>query len=643
MVWRQSCVLATVCWLLAWCSTRSPAAQTLTFRQGIGDYTGAVDTHIRDDQPTVNFGATTSVRVDGQSPVSHGLLRFDGIFGSAAGQIPADAQIVSATLTLRTIDPGDTVEFHRMLTDWSDVNTWNFFTDGLSADGVEMLSDVDAVFTPELPIPRVDAIDVTASVQAWSDGMPNHGWGIIPTGPDGWLFQSSESTVISNRPLLTVTYEHKSCSAQLFRQPTNTVAVECSSVTFTVQATGCRLQYQWYKDGFLIQDATNSTYTIPRVRISDQGTYTVIVYNELGTVTSQGATLTVSLDVVPPRVLCAYSTNDPLSVIVQFSRPVTNAADPFNYEIAPASGGSQLLIASTTSSGNSGDRIVLRLNPNTPMQLETSYRLRAENISDECGNMIDPNATTPIARFPSSLLQISSLQLWRFNDQGIDLGSTWMLPDYDDSAWPSGASVFEAQRTPRSVVNGQLVRTHTSLTNVGGAGIPTHYFRRHFQFAGDPAGVALALRPFIDDGAIFYLNGFEVFRLGMPPPPTSYGTLANRTVATANFEGPFIFCVPQLRQGDNVFAAEVHQAGLASPDLTFAVAADLLLPTAPPRLEITLSPDMTEATVSWNRGWRLETSNDLADPSGWQEIQNAISPYGPVPVSGTRFFRLREP
>ena len=114
-------------------------------------------------------------------------------------------------------------------------------------------------------------------------------------------------------------------------------------------------------------------------------------------------------------------------------------------------------------------------------------------------------------------------------------------------------------------------------------------------------------------------------------------------MATANFEGPFIFCVPQLRQGDNVLAVEVHQASLASPDLTFAAQADLLLPTPLARLRISVSGDRSQATVTWDGGGRLETSDNLGDPNAWQEIQNATSPYGPFPVNGARFFRVQKP
>jgi hypothetical protein len=324
--------------------------------------------------------------------------------------------------------------------------------------------------------------------------------------------------------------------------------------------------------------------------------------------------------------------------------PVTNAAESFNYEVSPLSGSNSLQVLTAEYIGGSNDTVRLTLNANTPMAADTAYHLRVENVFDECaGNAIDPNAVTPIVRFASPILRISSGYPWRFNDQGIDLGTSWTLPNYTDSGWPLGAPVFDAHRVPRTTVSGQPIGTHTAVSNAAGSQVPAHYFRTHFQFAGNLFGAALSLRPFIDDGAIFYLNGAEIFRLGMPSGAASYNTLANRAVSTANFEGPFIFCVPQLRQGDNVLAVEVHQASLASPDLTFAAQADLLLPTPLARLRISVSGDRRQATVTWDGGGRLETSDNLRDPNAWQEIQNATSPYGPFTVNGTRFFRVQKP
>jgi hypothetical protein len=44
---------------------------------------------------------------------------------------------------------------------------------------------------------------VTAAVQAWLDGAPNHGWALFPDGPNNWVFYSREGAV---PPQLIVTY-----------------------------------------------------------------------------------------------------------------------------------------------------------------------------------------------------------------------------------------------------------------------------------------------------------------------------------------------------------------------------------------------------------------------------------------------------
>src|SRR5262249_44057031 len=50
------------------------------------------------------------------------------------------------------------------------------------------------------------AINVTADMQAWSNGEANHGWAILPwlNGTNGWEFDSSEDTAFGDRPQLIV-------------------------------------------------------------------------------------------------------------------------------------------------------------------------------------------------------------------------------------------------------------------------------------------------------------------------------------------------------------------------------------------------------------------------------------------------------
>ena len=60
-----------------------------------------------------------------------------------------------------------------------------------------------------------------------------------------------------------------------------------------------------------------------------------------------------------------------------------------------------------------------------------------------------------------------------------------------------------------------------------GAGRITYYFRTHFTLAEDPAPLLLTASVFVDDGAVFYLNGAEAARVRMAAGPVSYSTWAH--------------------------------------------------------------------------------------------------------------------
>lgn len=82
--------------------------------------------------------------------------------------------------------------------------------------------------------------------------------------------------------------------------PTAQTACSGSSVTFSVTASGTTpLSYQWQKDGTVIPGATSASYTIGSVAPAHAGTYTVVVTNKAGSVTSSPAQLTVN---APPTV-----------------------------------------------------------------------------------------------------------------------------------------------------------------------------------------------------------------------------------------------------------------------------------------------------------------------------------------------------
>jgi kumamolisin len=82
---------------------------------------------------------------------------------------------------------------------------------------------------------------------------------------------------------------------QITTQPQSQTAAVGANVTFTVQATGVPAPiYQWYKDTLSVGGATSATFTLSNVQSSNAGSYTVVVSNVAGSVTSSAATLTVN-------------------------------------------------------------------------------------------------------------------------------------------------------------------------------------------------------------------------------------------------------------------------------------------------------------------------------------------------------------
>ncbi len=171
------------------------------------------------------------------------------------------------------------------------------------------------------------------------------------------------------------------------------------------------------------------------------------------------------------------------------------------------------------------------------------------------------------------LLTISNL--WRYNSSNVNLGTSWVAPAYPDSTWLQGRAPFDGKMpTPRSTLpNGEPVRTQLAITNSSGSNITTFYFRAHFTNTVTNA-FAVTLQPtfLVDDGVAAYVNGTNLYRLGVVTNAT-FTNWASRVVDAA-FEGPFDVAWPPLPAGANVVAAEVHQGNATSSDLTFGMILD---------------------------------------------------------------------
>jgi pectate lyase len=102
-------------------------------------------------------------------------------------------------------------------------------------------------------------------------------------------------------------------------QPDNRIAALRTTVSFTVLATGSGpLAYQWRKNGADIPSADSATYTIASVAGQHAGTYSVVVSNAAGSVTSRDAHLTVYSPAVAPAI-----TTQPGNQTVNTGTPAT--------------------------------------------------------------------------------------------------------------------------------------------------------------------------------------------------------------------------------------------------------------------------------------------------------------------------------
>lgn len=110
-------------------------------------------------------------------------------------------------------------------------------------------------------------------------------------------------------------------------QPANQSVACGASAIFTVGASGTSINYQWYQNNVIINNATNASLILPDVTVAASGaSYFVVVSNTSGSITSQSAVLTVSDPTPPSLVLIGNATTNVL-VDSGFSDPGAQAYD----------------------------------------------------------------------------------------------------------------------------------------------------------------------------------------------------------------------------------------------------------------------------------------------------------------------------
>jgi len=186
------------------------------------------------------------------------------------------------------------------------------------------------------------------------------------------------------------------------------------------------------------------------------------------------------------------------------------------------------------------------------------------------------SAETPVASPEVNLITgipyVNYGDVWKYNDKNVDLGTAWRTPAFDDSAWPEGPGLFgfETASLPSPGIR-------TSFANSQQL---TYYLRTKFLYTGSTKGVTITIDQVLDDGAVYYLNGQELGRSGMPAGAVTFTTAANRTTGDAVEELAVITTNGSaLVNGMNVLAVEVHQVNTTSSDVVFGMRLNISAPS----------------------------------------------------------------
>jgi len=159
---------------------------------------------------------------------------------------------------------------------------------------------------------------------------------------------------------------------------------------------------------------------------------------------------------------------------------------------------------------------------------------------------------------------------WRYLAGLTDPGDSWRNPNFNEDGWKSGAGPLGVD--PSTPFPYPLpVQTSLPITAPNGTHLKTYYFRTHFQADAPTAGIILYATNYLDDGAVFYLNGFRIGALRVLDNPALHASDATLQPDEGQRE---IISLPatHLLAGDNVLAVEVHQSGSSSTDVMFGLA-----------------------------------------------------------------------
>ncbi len=218
--------------------------------------------------------------------------------------------------------------------------------------------------------------------------------------------------------------------------------------------------------------------------------------------------------------------------------------------------------------------------------------------------------------------------VWKYSDQGVDQGTNWSQPNFDDSTWSQGA--------------GRLGYNIPGITTTVGYGTNsaskyiTTYFRHAFVVPSGISYTNLSVRLDRVDGAVVWLNGQELYRVNLPAGLITYQTQATQSANLADIPNtyyPTNLAIASLSAGTNVIAVEIHKNSPVGVGISFDLelfGKGVYVP--PPTLSFTSTPGALQLTWPTNFAtYSLQSVSNLSSTGAWQIVP------GPYPLSNNSY------
>ena len=278
-------------------------------------YAGTTDAYLSQAGPGSNFGASTTLLVDGDDPSATGndkatVIRWD------VSSIPAGSTVESAQITFNITDPTTSLyELYQLVRMWDEgVVSWTAAAagDNWQTAGAQGANDRNSTVLGELSVATTGIhtfslnTDGVAAVQSWVDSAATNQGIIIANSAssNGVDFSSREVGTATNRPKLTVTYTPPGVAPP---DPPTGLSLDSKTDTevamsWTAPAGGTPVtDYNVYRDGGGTPIATtaNTNYTDTGLDPDTAYSYEVKSAGPGGESVASN-TLNVTTDPVPP-------------------------------------------------------------------------------------------------------------------------------------------------------------------------------------------------------------------------------------------------------------------------------------------------------------------------------------------------------